>query len=126
MNETNPDCEYVTVDEYRESIKQMNNTKYKYEWVNISKSISKHRIDNAFTKEGLPVSDQKHGMFKMFPPELLHTTYEGLTKYMLKVLSGDYLENADRLRGAVDPRGALDSLHHYNPTRSLPDRLCST
>ena len=30
----------------------------------------------------------------MFPPELFHTTYEGITEYMLKVLS-DYLKDAE-------------------------------
>lgn len=35
----------------------------------------------------MPLADIIHGVFKMTPPELLHTTQEGLTKYMLGALA---------------------------------------
>ena len=35
------------------------------------KRISKHDIDNAFMAPGVPLSDQVHGIYRMFPPELL-------------------------------------------------------
>ena len=102
MNDSNPICEYCTVIEYRDAIAEMNNATTKDGadgWFKTSKRVSKHRVDNAFAKEGLPMSDQKHGMFKMFPLELLHTTYEGISGYMLTVL-GLYLKDANCEKGA--------------------------
>ena len=34
---------------------------------------------------GVHLSDQKHGIYCMAPPELLHTTHEGISKYMIEV-----------------------------------------
>ena len=60
-------------------MKHMKEAEKKKDWIEMSKNMVKHKINNAFTKEGLPMSDQKYGIHKMFPPELLHTTYEGIT-----------------------------------------------
>ena len=110
MTKSNPDCRYITLKEYRESIHKMNQAKYKKDWEEESKRTSTHKIDNAFTKRGIPVSDQTHGIFKMFPPELLHTTHEGITEYMLKVLK-DKLPN--------NSKQSLDDLHkHFHNTMS--------
>ena len=33
----------------------------------------------------VPLSGQVHGVYRLFPPELLHTNQEGITKYMIEV-----------------------------------------
>ncbi len=48
--------------------------------------FSKHSIDNAFIDDDLPLSDLVYGIFRMLPPERLHVTCEGITKYMLDCL----------------------------------------
>ncbi len=52
----------------------------------VCKEFSKHNTLNAFMHEDLPLSDQIHGIYHMTPPEWLHTTSEGLTKYMIDSL----------------------------------------
>ena len=49
--------------------------------------MSKHDIDNAFMRPGVALSDQDYGIYRMLPPELLHTTQEGITKYMIATFS---------------------------------------
>ncbi len=52
----------------------------------VCKEFSKRNIVNAFMHEDLPLSDQIHGIYPMTTPEWLHTTSEGLTKYMIDSL----------------------------------------
>jgi hypothetical protein len=52
----------------------------------VCKEFSKHNIVNAFMHEDLPLSNQIHGIHCMTPPERLHTTSEGLIKYMIDSL----------------------------------------
>ena len=42
--------------------------------------------DIALLDEGIPVSDLIHHVYGMFPPKILHTTNEGITKYIIEVL----------------------------------------
>jgi hypothetical protein len=81
-----PQCQYITREDYYLK---------KNEWPTVftnaarrvvDKSWSKHDIDNAFMNPDPPLSDQIHGIFRMPPPERLHTTQEGLTKYMMDSL----------------------------------------
>jgi hypothetical protein len=56
---------------------------------------------NAFMDKTLPLSKLLHGIYCMTPPERLHTTSEGLTKYMIESLcKGKRLLNK------------IESLHH--------------
>jgi hypothetical protein len=50
------------------------------------KNILGYNIVNALTKKYLPLSDNHHGPYCMMPPELLHTSGNGLIKYMSKSL----------------------------------------
>jgi hypothetical protein len=50
------------------------------------KSMSRYDINNALLKKYMPLSDHIHGMFKMIPPELLHTSGSGLIMYMFESL----------------------------------------
>ncbi len=71
----------------------------------------------------LPLTDQRHGIFRMTPPEQLHTTSEGLTKYIIDSLCntiGDVGEGKKLLN-------KIENLHHTlhfdlkrNSERHLP------
>ena len=50
----------------------------------------------------LPLSDRIHGPYKMFPPELLHTSGSGLIMYMFSTLA-EIMNNSDKT--------TLDKLH---------------
>ena len=89
----------------------------------IDKSWSKHDIDNSFMNPDLPLSDQIHGLFRMTPPERLHTTQEGLTKYMMDSLQKTIGDIGERVKLVSD----IDNLHnnlHFdlkrNSERDLP------
>jgi hypothetical protein len=67
-----------------------------------------HNIVNAFMHEDLPLSDQIYGIYRMTPPERLHTMSEGLTKHMI-----------DSLRNTIGDVGhgkkvltKIENLHH--------------
>jgi hypothetical protein len=46
-----------------------------------------YNIRNALTEKSLPISDNIHGLYKMMPPELLHTSGFGLIiMYMFESL----------------------------------------
>ena len=89
----------------------------------VCKLFSKHNIVNAFMDNNLPLSDQKHGIFCMTPPEQLHTTSECLTKYIINLLRntiGDVGEGKKLLN-------KIENLHHTlifdlkrNSERDLP------
>ena len=79
MKDADPTCTYITP-AYVEAAKAKG-TKV------AMKRISKHDIDNAFMAPDVPLSDQVHGIYRMFPPELLHTTTEGTSPYMCQVFN---------------------------------------
>lgn len=109
MNNANPFCRYITLEEYAKYYERMENADSKTAKTAVCKSISQHHINNAFLDEDVPLSDLVHGIFRMLPPELLHTTSEGITEYMIASLT-TILKNADR-QGSQDPREVLDSIH---------------
>jgi hypothetical protein len=87
-----PQCQYITREDYYLKKNILLTLSTNATRTGIDKSWSKHDIDNAFMNPDLPLSDQIHGIFQMTPPERLHTTQEGLTKYMmdsLRVTTGD-------------------------------------
>ena len=49
-------------------------------------SNSTYDIKSALIHDNIPLSDNIHGPFIMFPPELLHTSGSGLIMYMLESL----------------------------------------
>jgi hypothetical protein len=79
-------CQYITRQDYfvqKIQIEACTNESAKRE---VCKEFSKHNIVNAFMHEDVQLSDQLHGIYCMTPPERLHTTSEGLTKYMIDTL----------------------------------------
>jgi hypothetical protein len=53
-------------------------------------------IRNALTEKILPLSDNKHGPYKIMPPELLHTSGSGLIMYMFESLRDQMGEGKER------------------------------
>ncbi len=58
--------------------------------------------------EDLPLSDQLHGIYCMTPPERLHTTSEGLTKYMIESLCNTIGDVGHRKKLLTK----IENLHH--------------
>ncbi len=48
--------------------------------------MSMYNIRNALTEKRLPLSDNINGPYKMMPPELIHTSGNGLIMYMFESL----------------------------------------
>jgi hypothetical protein len=48
--------------------------------------MSMYDIKNVLTEKSLPLSDIIHGLYKMIPPELLHTSGCGFIMYMFESL----------------------------------------
>jgi hypothetical protein len=67
------------------------------------RSIYIYNIRNALTEKSLPLSDNMHGLYKMMPPELLHTSGSGPIMYMFESLR-------DQIRGGKD-RDLIDRQH---------------
>jgi hypothetical protein len=53
-------------------------------------------IRNALTEKSFPLSDNIHGLYKIMPPELLHTSGSGLIMYMFESLSDQMEDGKDR------------------------------
>ncbi len=83
MNNLNPTCIYLTREVYHQHIAQESTSQDK---TNLDSSLSRHPIRNAFMNDNIPLSDLKCGVYCMTPPERLHITCEGCTKYILKSL----------------------------------------
>ena len=60
------------------------------------KSMSRYDIKNALTCKDLPLSDSERGPWGMTPPELLHTSGQGLIKYIFESLSNQIGSGKDR------------------------------
>jgi hypothetical protein len=67
-------------------------------------SMSMYNIKNALTEKSLPLSDNIHGLYKMMPPELLHTSGSGLIIYMFESLR-------DQMGGGGKDRDLIDRQH---------------
>ena len=64
-------------------------------------------IEIAFMQPGVPLSDLVRGIFGIMPPELLHTTCEGITMYIIEII-GTILGNN---KVGEEAKNVLDSLH---------------
>ena len=87
--------------------------------------ISKHDITNAFMRDGIALSDQEHGIYRMLPPELLHTTQEGITKYIISTFSCIIgKKSVKNISEAVHRR--FHQLSRRNSERDLPHSAART
>ena len=74
MANPNPTCTYVSHIDVEGARLRKAMVKRGSENRNALKRMSKHDINNAFMRPGVALSDIDHGIYRMFPPELLHTT----------------------------------------------------
>ena len=83
MENPNPKCTYVSHIDVEGARLRKAMAKRGSANRNALKIMSKHDINNAFMRPGVALSNVDHGIYHMLPPELLHTTQEGITKYIL-------------------------------------------
>jgi hypothetical protein len=84
LSNPNPNCIYLTM----EDINYAKNRKLDNEDAGFEHycSVSMYDIRNALTEKSLPLSDIIHGLHKMMPQELLHTSGSRLIMYMFESL----------------------------------------
>jgi hypothetical protein len=70
LSNPNPYCIYLTMDDINLAKKKQEDEDAGIEYYC---SISMYDIRNALTEKSRPLSDNIHGLYKMMPPELLHT-----------------------------------------------------
>jgi hypothetical protein len=108
MDKPTANCQYITQQDYfpqKIQIEACTNESAKRD---ACKKISKHNIVNAFMHEDLSLSDQIHGISCMTPPERLHTTSAGLTKYMIGSLGNTIGDVGDGKKLLTK----IENLHH--------------
>ncbi len=69
-------CEYVTLEKLKSTFK----TADKHGRM---KEISKHKIENSFDNDSVPLSDNIYGIHEIFQPEGLHTFWSGIYENLL-------------------------------------------
>ncbi len=84
MSNTNPICEYITLNNIHEDKRHKRDDEDGGK--HYFKSMSRYDMNNALLKKYVPLSGHIHGPFKMMSPELLHTSGSGLIMYMFKSL----------------------------------------
>ena len=101
LSNPNPKCTYRTLDDLihakRRKCEDEDGGKQYY------RSISTYDIRNALIDNNIHLSDSIHGPYKMFPPEMLHTSGSGLIMYMFESLR-------DQMGGGQD-RDLIDQQH---------------
>eukprot|EP00956_Cyclotella_meneghiniana_P029018 scaffold69238_cov66-Cyclotella_meneghiniana.AAC.1 len=107
-------CEWVTVEEINESKQEARDLEIKLDSEEhriFFKDISRHLVDTVGDR-GLPMSDPKHGLNLLTPPEVLHVAGVGISVYIVESVN-DSLDNQSALE--------LDKLHaelYYDMKRS--------
>jgi hypothetical protein len=123
MANVDPDCVYIRPEEIAHCVSVSDAAKTKAGRENPMKAISKHNVKLAFHHKHVPLSDPIHGLYKMLPPEGLHTTAEGTSLRIFESLTGTIGKNADGLRAATCIERVFLKLHHSlsrNSERDLP------
>lgn len=75
---SSPDCDYITRAEVLAA---------KQEGDDAIRQLSKHPINNAFDNKNVPLACTQYGIYKMTPPEVLHTLDSGLIEYALVIFA---------------------------------------
>ena len=82
MLNPDPNCVYIRPEDLKMCIAKSNLDKHKKDQLVAMQAISKHKVDIAFLHSKVPLSNNTHCIYKLFSPELLHTTVECLIKYV--------------------------------------------
>ena len=107
MTDDNPKCKYISRGDIRRAKKRKRKFDTMAQQDKVFKALSKHDIKLALMDHDIHLSDERHGIFRMMPPELLHTSGSGLIMYMFEVLKAMYGGGKD----ALEMRLLLDRLH---------------
>lgn len=107
MGNSNPQCQYITIAEYHQHKRTRNSLQSQTEKMDLDKKLSKHPIENASMDSNVPLSDLVHGVYCMTPPERLHTTCEGSTKYIFEAL----VETLKTCEGSKELMDMMERLH---------------
>jgi hypothetical protein len=86
MDNSDPTCIYLKRDDYHQHILMRSSLEAQRDRLDMDASLSKNPIINAFMNPEVPLSDLECGVYGMTPPERLHTTCEGVTKYIFESL----------------------------------------
>ncbi len=105
MDNVSPSCQYITRRDYYRKKYDRSKLTTNAARMEVDCCWSKHDIDNAFMHPDLPLSDQLHDIFRMTPPKRLHTTQEGVAKYMM-----------DSLRITIGDTGVRKKMVHRKPS----------
>ena len=123
MADVDPGCVYIRSEEIAHCMSVSDAAKTKAGREDPMKAISKHNVKLAFHHNCVPLSDPIHGLYKMLPPEGLHTTAEGTSICVMESLTGTIGKNAEGLRAATCIERVFLKLHHSlsrNSERDLP------
>jgi hypothetical protein len=107
MGNSDPQCQYISIAKYHQHRSTCNTLQPQTEKMDLDKKLSKHPIDNTFMDSNVPLSDLVHGVYCMTPPERLHTTCEGTTKYIFEVL----VEILETCKGSKELMDMMERLH---------------
>ena len=108
MDSVMPHCQYITIADYywNKSIHSSLSTNAGAK-KDVDKSWSKHDIDNDFMQPHC-LYQTRSMVYRMTPPERLHTTQEGLTKYIMDSLRVTIGDTGERKKLVSD----IDNLQH--------------
>ncbi len=118
-----PQCQYITREDYYLKKNICSTLSTNAAWMEVDKSWSNHDIDNSFMNPDLPLSDQIHGTSQMNSSERVHTTREGLTKYMMDSLRVTIGDTGVQKKLVSDIENLHHNLHYslkQNSERDLP------
>ena len=121
MEESKPRCQYITRKQVEKAIKM--NRK------DVLHRLSKHPLEIAWHEDWVPLSDLIHGVYKMVPPELLHTTMEGITEYifqLMKEMIEEYAEGKELLDTIEIIHRKLHFDKNRHSERDLPSSAART
>jgi hypothetical protein len=107
MANSDPQCQYITIAEYHLHRCTRNTLQSQREKMDLDKKLSKNPIENAFMDSNVPLSDLVHGVYCMTPPERLHTTCKGSTRYIFEAL----VETLETCKGSKDLMDMMVRLH---------------
>ncbi len=108
IDKLSPICQYITQNDYFTQKLLIDSCTTETAKKDVCKSFSKHHIINAFMDKTLPLSNLLHGIYCMTPLEQLHTTSEGLTKYMIESVCNTIGDVGEGKR----PLNKIEKLHH--------------
>jgi hypothetical protein len=123
MDKPNPNCQFTTRQDYFSQKSLIRHCTTESLKKDVCKEYSKHNIDNAFMDEEPSALRSNTWLFQMTPPEELHTTSEGSTKYMIDSLRNSIGDLGDGKKLMTKIENLPHTLHFdlkRNSERDIP------